>query len=239
MSKVRKFVALLARLEAMGVVDPHVAIAERRVLVSGSIVVNPAMLVRSDASIRIRPPSRLRGSRKLREAFDRFAIDPGGRVALDLGASAGGFTQALLDAGAARVYAVDAGFGQLQDSLRVDPRVVNLERTNLGNLSAALVPSAIDVVTVDLSYLSIADALPQLEGLRFAPGAVLIALVKPMFELALAQLPMDAHLERAVVAAWHGCEDAGWQPERTMRSSLGGAGGAVEFFILATRRSVA
>src|SRR5579885_3286776 len=117
----------------------------------------------------------LRGTIKLRAALAAFAVEVAGRVALDVGASTGGFTVALLEAGAARVYAVDAGFGQLLGRLRQDARVVNLERTNLAALE---LPEPIDLVTVDLSYLSIALAAPQLPR---APE--LIALVKPMFEL--------------------------------------------------------
>ena len=104
-------------------------------------------------------------------------------MALDLGAAAGGFTQALLEAGAARVYAVDAGSGQLRGWLRVDPRVINLERTNLADVGPDLVPETVDLVTIDLSYLALADALPQIDTSVLASSATVVALVKPTYEL--------------------------------------------------------
>src|SRR5437867_332996 len=120
----------------------------------------------------------LRGSVKLRAALDRFVMSVEGRVCLDVGASTGGFTTVLLERGAVKVYAVDAGHGQLLGSLRADVRVVNLEATNIAELTEALVPDAIDVVTVDLSYLSLHSAAVQLNRVTFAPGAELIGLVK-------------------------------------------------------------
>jgi len=101
----------------------------------------------------------LRGEAKLRAALSGFGVGVTGRVCLDLGAAAGGFTRVLLEAGAARVYAVDAGFGQLLGSLRQDPRVVNLEATNVAALDTALVPDAIELVTIDVSYLALAAAV--------------------------------------------------------------------------------
>ena len=129
-------------------------------LVDGYPVHNPRSLVRGGARIALRVESPLRGEVKLRAALAEFGVRPAGRVALDLGAAAGGFTRVLLDAGAARVYAVDAGFGQLLGSLRQDPRVVVLERVNLGDLDASHVPEAIDLITIDLSYLSLREAFP-------------------------------------------------------------------------------
>jgi 23S rRNA (cytidine1920-2'-O)/16S rRNA (cytidine1409-2'-O)-methyltransferase len=145
--------------------DAADAIERGLVRVDGRIVTNPRSLVPDGASVTL--VSRevpLRGEAKLEAALAAFGVDVRGRVALDLGASAGGFTRALLRAGAARVYAVDAGYGQLLGSLRQDQRVVDLERTNLGALSAALVPDEVGVVTADLSYVPLAVALPQLAG---------------------------------------------------------------------------
>src|SRR5207302_2622448 len=157
--------------------------------VDGIVRTNPATLVRAGASISLREDVVLRGERKLEAALAAFALDVRGRVALDAGAAAGGFTRILLAAGARRVYAVDAGHGQLLGSLRQDPRVVNLEATNLGDLTRELVPDTIEVVTLDLSYLALADAVPQLEALRLDPQADAVALVKPQFELGLARPP--------------------------------------------------
>ncbi len=142
----------------------------------------------------------------------------------------------LLEAGARRVYAVDAGFGQLVGSLRQDPRVVNLERTNLGALDHTLVPDAIDVVTIDVSYISLARAVPQLAHLAFAPAAELIALVKPMFELALADAPDDpALLADALARATAGIEAAGWHVVASIDSPVLGHHGAREMLVRARR----
>src|SRR5207248_5685095 len=116
------------------------AIAEGRVLVDGRIVTNPRSQVRRDALVSIRRPTALRGEAKLRAALAAFEVPVAGRVALDAGAAAGGFVRVLLELGAARVYAVDVGHGQLLGSLRQEPRVVTLERTNISDLDPSLVP---------------------------------------------------------------------------------------------------
>ena len=181
-------------------------------------------------------PDALRGEAKLRPALAAFGIMVSGRVALDAGASAGGFVRVLLEAGASRVYAVEAGHGQLLGSLRQDPRVVNLEGTNLGDLTTDLVPEPVEVVTLDLSYLSLSAAVPQLDRIALAPAADLVALVKPMFELRLATAPTDAEsLERAVKAAAEGIEAAGWTVAATTASEVTGAKGAVEALLHARR----
>ena len=143
--------------------DVTEAIERGAVLVEGRVHTNPASLVRGDASIAARKEARLRGEFKLRGALDALAVDVEGRTALDLGAAAGGFTRTLLDRGARRVYAVDAGFGQLLGSLRQHARVVNLEGVNIASLTTDLVPEPIDLVSVDLSYLSLRKAAPQLD----------------------------------------------------------------------------
>jgi 23S rRNA (cytidine1920-2'-O)/16S rRNA (cytidine1409-2'-O)-methyltransferase len=214
------------------VVDPDVAIARGAVVVDGRIVLNPASLVREGVSIRFRVDAPLRGEAKLEAALAAFPIEVRGRTALDAGAAAGGFTRVLLRAGARRVYAVDAGHGQLLGSLRQDVRVVNLEATNLGELDVELVPEEIDVVTFDLSYLPVSDAVAHLEAVRLARGAQLVALVKPQFELGLAEPPRDrASLLEAVGKACHGLAQAGWDPRRWIESPVRGRHGAVEFLL--------
>lgn len=219
-------------------VDPIEAIRRGLVLVDGHVQTNPDTLVREGASIAMRTDIPLRGEAKLRAAVDRFDVRVAGRVALDLGAAAGGFTRVLLEAGASRVYAVDAGFGQLLGSLRQDPRVVNLERTNLADLSRNLVPERVQLVTVDLSYLSLSHALPQLCGrIELASDAELVGLVKPQFELSLGAPPYDqATLELAARTASRGVERAGWAVVETMRSPVLGARGSIEFLLHARRR---
>jgi 23S rRNA (cytidine1920-2'-O)/16S rRNA (cytidine1409-2'-O)-methyltransferase len=219
-----------------GLDDPVDAIESGEVLVGGIPVRNPASMVRPGVSVALRSAQPLRGARKLEPALDRFGVAVEGRVALDLGAAAGGFTSALLARGASRVYAVDAGHGQLLGSLRQDPRVVNLESTNLSELHRGLVPDRIELVTIDLSNLAVARAVPQLDGELMAAHVDLVALVKPMFELGLAQLPTtDEQLAEALERANAGVEAAGWEVAGRMRSPVLGARGAVEFFLHARR----
>jgi 23S rRNA (cytidine1920-2'-O)/16S rRNA (cytidine1409-2'-O)-methyltransferase len=178
----------------------------------------------------------LRGSVKLAFAIDGFGVDVTGRVCLDVGASTGGFTSVLLERGAARVYAVDAGHGQLLGSLRQDPRVVNLEATNVGELDGRLVPESVDLVTVDVSYLSLHAAVEQLSRISLAPDAHLVGLVKPMFELRMAEAPTDrATLERATQLAVEHIVASGWDVIATSESPVRGARGAVEGFVHARR----
>jgi 23S rRNA (cytidine1920-2'-O)/16S rRNA (cytidine1409-2'-O)-methyltransferase len=158
-----------------GLDDPARPIKEGVVLVNGVPAASPRTRVRADAAIQIRHPRLLRGTIKLAHALAAFGINAAGAVALDLGAAAGAFTQALPDAGAARVYAVDAGAGQLRGWLRADPRVISLERTNLAQLGPHLVSEPADLVTMDLSYLAIADAIGQVDRRMLAPAAQLIA----------------------------------------------------------------
>lgn len=213
-------------------------IAERRVLVDGRIATNPNGHVRHDASIRVLPSLRLRGDHKLSMALEAFGLDVVGQVVVDVGAAAGGFTIALLRAGARRVYAVDTGYGQLLGSLRVDPRVVNLERTNVSDLDATVVPDVVDLVTMDLSYTSIADAITALDALQGADASRLVALVKPTFELARSRVVLDRQgVEAAIDTAVRSVEDAGWHCEAITLPATTGRRGAIEAFIVATRAS--
>lgn len=218
------------------VTDPEAAIARRAVAVDGRVVTNPASLVREGASIALRVDRPLRGEAKLRAALAAFAVGVRGRVALDAGAAAGGFTRVLVAAGARRVYAVDAGHGQLLGSLRREPRVVNLEGVNLGELGVGLVPEPVEVLTLDLSYLALADAVPQLEAVRIAADADAVALVKPQFELGLASPPRDAaRLDDARAHAAAGFARAGWDVRGVVESPVRGARGARELLLHATR----
>jgi 23S rRNA (cytidine1920-2'-O)/16S rRNA (cytidine1409-2'-O)-methyltransferase len=205
------------------------------VLVDGFPVRNPDSLVAKTASVVLRAPQVLAGEAKLRAALAAFAPAVRDRVALDVGAAAGGFTRVLLEAGARRVYAVDAGHGQLLGSLRQDPRVVNLEATNLGEMTRELVPDAIELVTIDVSYISLAAALPQLETVAFAGGAELIALVKPMFELGLDAPPPDVRLPDALAVATLGIERAPWRVIGSIASPVTGHRGAKELLVHARR----
>lgn len=218
--------------------DPARLIKEGAVLVDGVPAASPRTRVRADAGIRIRHHRPLRGTIKLAHALAAFGIDAAGAVALDLGAAAGGFSQALLDAGAARVYAVDAGAGQLRGWLRADPRVINLERTNLAGLGPDLIGEPVDLITIDLSYLAIADAIGQVDRRMLASAAQLIALVKPTFELRAATLAdQPQQVAAAVEIAARALEDNGWRILGRQPSPILGAKGAVEALLHAEMRS--
>ena len=155
-----------------------------RVRVDGLAAGKPGTAVAKDARIEVLPGTEHvgRGALKLEGALDAFGVDPAGRVAIDVGASTGGFTEVLLARGARRVYAVDVGRGQLHERLRRDPRVVVRERLNARRLSAADVPEPCGLATVDVSFISVLKILPALRGV-LAPGADVLVLVKPQFEV--------------------------------------------------------
>ena len=161
-------------------------IMSAQVVVAGQPQTKPGTLVDRAAEITLRAPDHpyvSRGALKLEKGLDAFAIDPQGRVALDIGASTGGFTDLLLKRGAARVYAIDVGYGQLAWSLRQDRRVVVLERQNVRNIDLALVPEPCDLAVIDVSFISLTLVLPRVrELLQPPPGKPIVALVKPQFE---------------------------------------------------------
>jgi 23S rRNA (cytidine1920-2'-O)/16S rRNA (cytidine1409-2'-O)-methyltransferase len=212
--------------------DPDAAIAEGHVLVNGVPSTNPKTQVAANTSIVVREPKVFRGLTKLRGALDAFDVDATGRVALDAGASAGGFVQAWLEAGARKVYAVEVGYGQLLGSLRQDPRVVNLERTNIGDLDREIVPDAIELISLDLGFLALATGVPQLRALDLAPDADLLALVKPTAELGLPSPPTDeASIQDAVQRASRAVTESGWEIQGAVESPIRGSRGAVEWLL--------
>jgi 23S rRNA (cytidine1920-2'-O)/16S rRNA (cytidine1409-2'-O)-methyltransferase len=141
-------------------------------------------LVAVDARIEVEGGKRWvsRGAHKIEAALDAFGVDPSGLVAVDVGASTGGFTDVLLDRGAARVYAVDVGYGQLAERLRRDPRVVSMERVNARTLDAATLPEPADLAVVDVSFISLGLVLAPIRSVLCDGGGPILALVKPQFE---------------------------------------------------------
>jgi 23S rRNA (cytidine1920-2'-O)/16S rRNA (cytidine1409-2'-O)-methyltransferase len=136
---------------------------------------------RTTVTVAAAEPYVSRGGHKLAAALDAFGIDPAGRVALDVGASTGGFTDVLLQRGARHVYALDVGRGQLAESLRRDARVTSMERTNARALTAATLPEPIDLAVIDVSFISLDKVLGPV-ATTLAPSAHIVALVKPQFE---------------------------------------------------------
>src|SRR5438067_3999000 len=159
------------------------AVMAGEVKVGTRIAAKPSQLLEPDVAIAVKPARKYvgRGALKLDSALDYFKIDIHGKVALDIGASTGGFTDCLLQRGAAKVYAVDVGHGQLDWKLRTDPRVVVLEGVNARALSRDALPHLPDLVTVDVAFISLRHIFPALAGL-LAAGTSVVALVKPQFE---------------------------------------------------------
>lgn len=183
-----------------------------------------------------------RGGLKLAHALDHFALDPRGRVCLDVGASTGGFTDVLLVRGAARVYAVDVGHGQLAWKLRQDPRVVVRERTNARFLSASEIPEPVAAIVCDASFIGLRTLLPAPLALA-APGAWLVALVKPQFEVGRGNVGKGGVVRDAGLhaAACRQIEDwlaarPGWRVLGVVPSPIEGPKGNREFLIAALLR---
>jgi 23S rRNA (cytidine1920-2'-O)/16S rRNA (cytidine1409-2'-O)-methyltransferase len=210
------------------------------VSVGGVKAVKPGMLIASDAGIEVASealPYVSRGALKLEAALEAFGFEAKGSVALDLGASTGGFTEVLLARGAEKVYAVDVGTGQLHAKLGGHPRVVSLEGTDARAVDSALVGDEIGAIVADLSFISLAKALPA--ALRLAaPGAWLIALVKPQFEIGRAGVGKGgivhdpAHRREALAGVRRFiAQTPGWSVTHEMVSPILGKDGNEEFLI--------
>ena len=207
------------------------------VRVNGQVERRAAAAVPSGAEIAVAQPARFvsRGGEKLEHALTRFGIDTSGLTCVDVGASTGGFTDCLLQRGAARVYAVDVGYGQLDARLRGDPRVVVMERTHIRELAG--LPERPALATIDVSFISLTQALPNVVAL-LAPGATIVALVKPQFEAGKDEVPRDGVVRDALVqasvigrVAWW-CVSHGLRVRGVCASPLLGAAGNREFFLL-------
>lgn len=178
-----------------------------------------------------------RGGLKLRAALDVFGIDPAGKVALDVGASTGGFTDCLLQRGAARVYAVDVGYGQLDWRLRKDPRVVVVERCNARYLDRSHVPEPVELVTIDVSFISLTMILPAVRAC-LAPAGRVVALLKPQFEVGKGQvgrggIVRDERLRRDTVEKVRRVvESQHWEWCGVSLSPITGQKGNVEYLIM-------
>jgi 23S rRNA (cytidine1920-2'-O)/16S rRNA (cytidine1409-2'-O)-methyltransferase len=193
--------------------------------------------IQVDAALRASPahPYVSRGGVKLTAALDCFGIVPTGRICLDVGASTGGFTQVLLERGARQVYAVDVGRGQLHESLRARPDVVSLEGTDIRTLSSDRLSEAPDLITADVSFISLKHALPAALALA-KPPVQLVALIKPQFEAGRAALKKGVVRDQAVHAAV--CADIsvfvaslGWRVLGVIPSPITGGDGNAEFLL--------
>ena len=223
----------------------------RRLIMAGAVVVNdqrldkPGTLIAVTATVRVKDAARSRyvsrGGYKLEAALQAFAIPVQGVIALDVGASTGGFTDCLLQHGAAKVYAVDVGYGQLAWSLRQDPRVVSLERQNIRVLDPAVLTETPAVAVIDASFISLTLVIPKVLAL-LAPNGTLIALVKPQFEVGKGKVGKggvvrDPMLHAEVVAKLQAQADQ-WQVEvrGVIESPLLGPKGNKEFLLWLQKR---
>ena len=203
----------------------------------GPRATKPGQLVASDVELLVDGERRYvsRGGLKLERALDELRIDVSGRSCLDVGASTGGFTDCLLRRGAERVIAVDVGYGQLDWTLRNDPRVEVLERTNARHLEPEQLPYAPDLATIDVSFISLAKVLPAVAACM-AEGGEILALVKPQFELGRGRVRggvVRAPEERreALLAVAAAAVDAGLSVRGFAPSGLPGPKGNRETFI--------
>ena len=214
----------------------------RRMIMAGEVLVNdqpstkPGHAVPVDSRIRIKARPRFvsRGGEKLAAALEAFLLDPAGWVCADVGASTGGFTDCLLQAGAEKVYAIDVGYGQLAWKLRQDERVISMERTNARHLEG--LPEQVDFCCIDASFISLGLLLPVLTGWLFPHGQI-VALVKPQFEAGRSDVGKggvvrdpDVH-RRVLEATIEQCLSIDLIPRGLIASPVIGPKGNVEFLL--------
>ncbi len=215
-------------------------ILEGMVEVNGEVIDKAGAMVREDAEILVREtiPFVSRGGLKLKHAIEEFRINVRDKVAMDVGASTGGFTDCLLQYGARRVYAIDVGYGQLDYKLRNDPRVIVLEKTNIRYIDKNTIPELVDVATVDVSFISLTKVIPKIcEFLK--KGGEMITLIKPQFEAGRKYIEKggvvrDENVRRMVVDKIQAfAEEKGFRVIGTIPSPIKGPKGNIEFLMYA------
>ena len=243
MTKVRLDQLLVARGLADSRARAKAAIEAGGVTVDGAPAKSASQAVAADAVLAYADAHRWvgRGALKLDHALSLWPVAVEGRIVLDVGASTGGFTEVCLERGAARVYAVDVGFGQIHPRVVVDPRVINLERTDARDLTPDLIPDPPGLIVCDASFIGLAKVLPAALALS-APAADLVTLVKPQFEAdrpgggnrkGVVKDPAAHQAAVAAVSAW--LEGQGWAVQATTQSPITGADGNIEFLLWAKR----
>jgi 23S rRNA (cytidine1920-2'-O)/16S rRNA (cytidine1409-2'-O)-methyltransferase len=243
MSRKRADVLLVERGFFDSRAKARAAIEAGGVTVGGRVVAKASEALDEDAEILAAPahPWVGRGALKLVHALDLWPVEVAGRVVLDVGASTGGFTEVCLQRGAARVYAVDVGRGQLHPTLAADARVVALEGTDARSLSPELVPQPPQLIVTDVSFIGLAKALPAALGLA-VDGADLVALVKPQFEVGPERVGKGGLVkdEAARAGALQGVGDfleaSGWAVQASVDSPIEGGDGNREFLLWARKR---
>ncbi len=214
------------------------------VLVDDKVMDKAGSLVRVDASLKVRDkmPYVSRGGLKLEKAISAFGIDIREKVAMDIGASTGGFTDCLLKNGIKRVYAIDVGYGQIDWRLRNDKRVILFERTNIRYLEKDAIPERIDIITIDVSFISLLKVIPK--ALDFlSPKGEIIALIKPQFELQKKDVGKGGVVRNeskrleAVEKVKEGIKVMGLDVMSIFESPIHGPKGNIEYFIHLKRKA--
>lgn len=218
-------------------------ILEGNVLVNGRVVDKPGSLVRADAFITIkeRMPYVSRGGLKLEKAIKAFGIDLKDKIAMDIGASTGGFTDCLIKHGIKRVYAIDVGCGQFDWRLRGDKRVVLFEKTNIRYLEREAIPETVDIITIDVSFISLLKVIPKAIDFLSYDGEI-IALIKPQFELQKKDVGKGGVVRNeskrlsAVQKIKEGVKTMGLDVNGIFESPIHGPKGNIEYFIYLKRK---
>ncbi|MFZ0627358.1 MAG: TlyA family RNA methyltransferase [Acidimicrobiia bacterium] len=219
--------------------DAQRLILDEKVIVKGMPTPKPASLIDADTPVDLVTTEKRwvsRGAFKMRAGLEVFPVDVNGKAALDVGSSTGGFTEVLLDAGVASVIALDVGRGQLHESLRADPRVTSMERTNFRLVDVARIGGPREVVVADLSFISLCTVASKLAE-ACSPDGDLIVLVKPQFEAGKRDVPRggvirDPEVRRqAVIGVIECLADAGIGARGVIRSPIEGGDGNVEYLL--------
>lgn len=222
------------------------AIMEGLIYVDGAISDKPGAQIDEDAEITVKGglcPYVSRGGLKLAKAIEEWGIDLDGKICMDMGASTGGFTDCMLMNGAAKVYSVDVGYGQLAWKLRNDPRVVNMEKTNIRYLDTDLIEEPVDFISIDVSFISLRLMFPVAKKILSSGGAV-VALIKPQFEAGREQvgkngIVRDLSVRKEVIRnVISYAECCGFSARGLTWSPVTGAKGNVEFLLYMTNNNV-
>lgn len=243
MKKVRVDVLVVERGLAETRTRAQALILAGQVVINDQRVDKPGAQVPEDAEVRLKGevlPYVSRGGLKLKGAIDRFKLDVRGKVAADIGASTGGFTDCLLQEGAVRVHAIDVGYGQLHEKLRKDPRVISRERVNARYLTDEDLPEPVDVVVIDVSFISLKQVLPSVLP-KLKAGGLLIALVKPQFEVGKENVGKggvvrDEAVRAAAISGMQSfVENEGLKVEGLVDSPVPGPAGNLEALLVARK----
>lgn len=218
-------------------------ILEGKVLVNGKKVEKPGTMVDDSSNIELcgeNIPYVSRGGLKLEAAIKKFEIDIKDKVAMDVGASTGGFTDCLLQHGAKKVYAVDVGYGQLAWKLRTDPRVIPIERTNIRYMPKEQIPENIDIATIDVSFISLKLVIPKVMEFLKDRGEI-VALIKPQFEVGKKDVEKGGIIRSpekrqfAVSEVVKFCEQSGLKIKGVIESPIRGQKGNIEYLLYAIK----